>query len=138
MINKNGCACRSSPDRTELQRCVWTYAIPFVQYDPHSCPSHNTHPYLTQVYQSPSRRWSVPWSASMVQGVRALLEHHSSPALWPSSSALQALTPERLRNHFQKTFRSNHSRCRCPAIATASPLCVRQQQPTTAVVHERG
>jgi hypothetical protein len=35
-INENGCACSPSLDGAELECCIWTYAIPFVQYDPQS------------------------------------------------------------------------------------------------------
>lgn len=95
----------------------------------------NTHPYLTQAYQSPSQKWSVPWLASMVRGARALLDHSSS-ALQPSSSALEGSSPGHSRNHSQKSFYLNHS-CFL-VIATATPLYAQQQPPTTVVVHEKG
>ena len=100
-----------------------------------SRPSPNTHPYLTLAYQSPSQRWLVPWLASMVWGARAPLECHSFSALRPSSSALRVSTPERSRNHSQRTSHWNRS-CFSP-IATVA-RCARQQQPTTGAVHGKG
>ena len=134
-INKNGGACSPSLDGAELERRVYRCANPFSTILSH--PSLDTHPYLSLAYQSPSQRRLVPWLASMVRGVRALLEcHSSSSALRPSSSALRVLTPERSRNHSHRTSHWNHSLL--PVIATATPLYARRQQPTIAVVHEKG